>query len=163
MLCSIELAWRNGTNEILLKVQTLPIWCSRQAQSNAQRFKILIEPRFGCVSSYHLCLLSHEVCIAVAWFIGLTVTCGFARPLIKSLQEVTNTRNIRREVWRKILSGPGNEDELWTIFQQSGNPKGQMNHLEYKYNVLVCAADRNGGYGALYSINIGSCFLCKTT
>lgn len=33
-LHSIELAWCNGTNVIVSKVKTLPIWHSVQAQSN---------------------------------------------------------------------------------------------------------------------------------
>lgn len=41
-----------------------------------------------------------------------------AAPLINRLKEVTNTRDLRGEVGRKLLSAPWYEGKLWTIFQQ---------------------------------------------
>lgn len=44
-LYSIELAWCNGTNVIVSKVKTLPIWHYVQAQTQIERNQILFEPR----------------------------------------------------------------------------------------------------------------------
>lgn len=46
----------------------------------------------------------------------------------RGLQKVTNTRDVLREVGRKLLSAPGNEDKLWMILQQSGTKSTQIKH-----------------------------------